>query len=102
MRSSPPPGSPAPLPPAVRAFDHTAGRFDERFGAWRSVAAQRRAVRRFLVDTFPPGAWLLELGAGTGEDALFLLRRGYRVLPTDGSPRMVERATEKLRDAGFV
>lgn len=101
MSASPSSGGPPSLPPAVRAFDHTAGRFDERFGAWRSVAAQRRAVRRLLVGTLLPGGRLLELGAGTGEDALFLLRRGYRVLVTDGSPRMVERATAKLREAGF-
>jgi SAM-dependent methyltransferase len=85
----------------VRAFDRTAERFDERFGEWRSVAAQRRAVRRHLVATFPPGGRLLELGGGTGEDAIFLLERGFDVTLTDGSPRMVERATEKLARAGF-
>jgi SAM-dependent methyltransferase len=89
------------LPPAVRAFDLTADRFDQRFGEWRSVAAQRRAVRRYLLRTFAPGSRLLELGAGTGEDALFLLERGYDVTLTDGSPRMVARATEKLRQAGY-
>jgi len=41
------------------------------------------------------------LGAGTGEDAMYLLRRGYRVTITDGSPRMVELATRKVRAAGF-
>ena len=88
------------LPPAVRAFDQTAPRFDERFGEWRSVAAQRAAVRRYLLRTFRPGSRILELGAGTGDDALFLLERGYHVFPTDGSPGMVERATEKVRRAG--
>jgi SAM-dependent methyltransferase len=90
-----------PLPPAVRAFDRTAPRFDERFGEWRSVAAQRNAVRRHLVGIFPAGGRLLELGAGTGEDALHLLRRGYDVMLTDGSPRMVEQSSAKLREAGF-
>lgn len=97
-----PPGSSAPaLPPAVRAFDETAPRFDERFGEWLSVSAQRRAVRRCLTDTFPAGGRLLELGGGTGDDALYMLERGYRVTLTDGSPRMVERATAKLRQAGW-
>ncbi|HEX6939821.1 MAG TPA: class I SAM-dependent methyltransferase [Longimicrobiales bacterium] len=89
------------LPSAVRAFDLTADRFDERFGEWRSVAAQRAAVRCYLLRIFPPGSRLLELGAGTGEDALFMLERGYDVTLTDGSPRMVERASEKLRRAGY-
>jgi SAM-dependent methyltransferase len=93
------------LPPAVRAFDALAGAFDERFGAWKSVAAQRRAVRRELLDAFPEGASLIELGGGTGDDALFLARHGRRVLVTDGAPRMAARASEKARAAsleGFV
>ena len=89
------------LPPAVRAFDETAPRFDERFGEWRSVAAQRSAVRRYLTQTFPFGSRLLELGAGTGEDALFLLERGYRVTLTDGAPQMVACASAKIRQAGY-
>src|SRR5262245_9449481 len=89
------------LPPAVRAFDLTADRFDQRFGEWRSVAAQRRAVRRYLTRTFAPGSRLLELAAGTGDDAVFMLGRGYHVTLTDGSPRMVARAREKVQTSGF-
>lgn len=90
------------LPPAVLAFDAMADRFDERFGPWKSVAAQRAAVRRELLASFPAGASLLELGGGTGEDALFLAGHGFRVHLTDGSPAMVARASEKvlLADAG--
>ena len=91
----------ADLPAAVRAFDAVADQFDDRFSRWHSVAAQRRAVRRYLLQTFPPGARLLELGAGTGEDALCLLERGRRVVLTDGSPRMVARAVAKIRRAGY-
>ncbi|MFI5182204.1 MAG: class I SAM-dependent methyltransferase [Thermoanaerobaculia bacterium] len=83
------------LPPAVRAFDALAGLFDERFGAWQSVAAQRRAVRRELLSAFPEEAALLELGGGTGEDALFLARHSRRVHVTDGAPAMVMRTREK-------
>lgn len=90
------------LPPAVRAFDALAGAFDERFGAWESVAAQRRAVRRALLDAFPEGASLIELGGGTGEDALFLARHGRRVLVTDGAPAMVARTNEKAGAEGLA
>jgi SAM-dependent methyltransferase len=86
----------AGLPPAAAAFDTVAPRFDERFGAWRSVAAQRRAVRRRLLDAFPPGARVLELGGGTGEDAAFLADAGRSVLLTDASPAMVDVARRKL------
>jgi ubiquinone/menaquinone biosynthesis C-methylase UbiE len=89
------------LPAAVRAFDALAPGFDAAFGGWMSVAAQRRAVRRELLAAFPRGARLLELGGGTGEDALFLAGQGRSVHVTDGSPAMVERTREKARAAGF-
>jgi SAM-dependent methyltransferase len=90
------PLSPAPLSPAALAFDAAAESFDARFGEWRSVAAQRRAVRAALLDAFPPGARVLEVGGGTGEDALWLARRGREVLLTDASPAMVRLAAAKL------
>jgi ubiquinone/menaquinone biosynthesis C-methylase UbiE len=87
---------PPNLPPAALAFDAVAERFDERFGAWLSVAAQRRAVRSALAAAFPPGARVLEVGGGTGEDALRLARQGREVLLTDASPAMVRVASAKL------
>src|SRR5712692_716215 len=89
------------LPPALQAFDALAPDFDARFGGWASVAAQRRAVRKALLDAFPTGASLLELGGGTGEDALFLAARGRTVHFTDGAPAMVRRAKEKAHVAGL-
>src|SRR5207247_2589162 len=95
-------GSSAALPEAVRAFDAMAGGFDKRFGSWASVAAQRRAVRRELLRTFPPDALLLELGGGTGEDALCLARHGRGVVVTDGAPAMVRRRREQGRAPGYA
>lgn len=89
------------LPPAARAFDAVAERFDERFGAWQSVSAQRRAVRAALARAFPPGARVLELGGGTGEDAAWLARTGRSVLLTDPSPTMVRVAERKLLALGL-
>lgn len=85
---------------AIRAFDAIADDFDERYGAWASVAAQRRAVRRELLRVFPAGSRLLELGGGTGEDALFLAAHDRHVLLTDGAPAMIEQATSKAARAG--
>lgn len=81
---------------AALAFDAVAPAFDQRFGAWASVAAQRRAVRTVLLQTLPPAGCVLELGGGTGEDAAFLASRGYHVLLTDPSPAMVSLAQPKL------
>ena len=83
--------------PAIQAFDAVAARFDTRFGAWRSVAAQRREVRAQLARAFPRGARVIEIGGGTGEDARWLAARGREVLLTDGAPAMVRIAREKLR-----
>jgi len=88
------------LRPAALAFDAIAPDFDLRFGAWRSVAAQRSAVRTALLREFPAGARILELGGGTGEDAAFLAEHGFKVLLTDASPAMVSRAQAKLAPLG--
>jgi SAM-dependent methyltransferase len=83
------------LASAAQAFDAIAGEFDARFTPWRSVEAQRRAVRRALAEAFPPGARLIEIGAGTGDDALWLTAQGREVLMTDASPAMVAVASAK-------
>ena len=90
----------ASLSPAARAFDAVAPQFDERFGGWLSVAAQRRAVRAALVRAFPSGARVLEIGGGTGEDAAWLATHNRDVLLTDASPGMVRLAAAKLAAFG--
>jgi ubiquinone/menaquinone biosynthesis C-methylase UbiE len=88
------------LRPAAQAFDAIAPAFDQRFGAWQSVSAQRRAVRAALLREFPRRGYVLELGGGTGEDASFLAESGYNVLMTDPSPMMVTLAKAKLSPLG--
>lgn len=88
------------LSPAARAFDAVAPQFDSRFGKWGSVSAQRRAVRRALAASFPPGGSVLELGGGTGGDAVWLAQRGFQVCLTDAAPAMVRLARDKLDRPG--
>lgn len=84
------------VPPAAMAFDAIADQFDARFGPWRSVAAQRRAVRQALADAFPRGSRLIEIGGGTGDDARWMVERGREVLMTDAAPAMVRIAEAKF------
>ncbi len=56
----------------------------------------RKASRRELVATFPAGAALIEIGCGTGADAVFLAERGYRIAALDISDRMVELARQRV------
>lgn len=87
---------PGALSAAAQAFDAVAESFEQRYGDWLSVAAQRRAVRREMLAAFPAGARVLEVGGGTGDDALWLTRQGRQVLLTDAAPAMVRLAREKL------
>ncbi|HEY4125735.1 MAG TPA: class I SAM-dependent methyltransferase [Rhizomicrobium sp.] len=90
------------LRPAAMAFDTVAPSFDARFGEWQSVAAQRRAVRVALLETLRESGNVLDLGGGTGEDALWLAQRGFQVTLTDASPAMVKIAGKKLAPFGSL
>ncbi len=43
-----------------------------------------------------PGAYVLELGCGAGQDAETMLARGFDVLPTDGSRELAAEAEKRL------
>jgi 2-polyprenyl-3-methyl-5-hydroxy-6-metoxy-1,4-benzoquinol methylase len=44
---------------------------------------------------------VLDVGCGTGENALYLATRGHEVLGVDAAPVAIERATTKARDRGI-
>jgi ubiquinone/menaquinone biosynthesis C-methylase UbiE len=44
---------------------------------------------------------VLDIGCGTGDDAIHLARRGVHVIACDFSPGMLNRADEKIKLAGF-
>jgi ubiquinone/menaquinone biosynthesis C-methylase UbiE len=82
---------------AAAAFDSIAGSYDDTFT--RSVVgrAQRQAVWEILTRVFKAGDRILELNCGTGEDALFLGRRGVAVEACDASAEMIEVAQRKKK-----
>ena len=53
------------------AFDSLAAKYDDLFTRSMIGRAQRGVVWDALIDTFEPGAHILEVNCGTGEDALF-------------------------------
>lgn len=85
---------------AAAVFDALAGGYDAGFTDTPLGRLHREAVWRRLDARFAAGARVLELGCGTGEDAVHLARRGVRVLATDGAPAMVEAARRKAREEG--
>jgi SAM-dependent methyltransferase len=54
----------------------------------------RQRLDAFL-DSLPAGASILELGCGGGQDAAYMLSRGFDITPTDGSAELAGEA-EKL------
>jgi SAM-dependent methyltransferase len=65
------------------------------------VGMIRERFYRAIERHFPPGSALLELGCGTGDDALALASRGYRIVATDVATAMVERARAKVTASGW-
>src|SRR5436190_18523262 len=84
-----------------RAFDSVAADYDGPKGNNALIQRMRETVWRALTEACPPGARLLDLGCGTGIDAIELARRGYSVLATDWSPQMVERTRARAAGAGL-
>ncbi len=81
-------------------FDATAERYDVDEAGNRVLAHMRARVSRQLCDAFAAGGCFLELGSGTGTDAARLVSaRRCRVALLDVSPRLLDRATSKVRSA---
>lgn len=79
------------------AFDELARPYDAAFTNTAVGRALREIVWSRLDSTFHPSQRVLELGCGTGEDALHLARAGIKVTATDASAAMIEIAGEKMR-----
>jgi SAM-dependent methyltransferase len=82
------------------AFDDLAATYDREFTATVVGRYMRQAVWARLSAVFAAGARVLEINCGTGEDAVFLARRGVSVLATDRSAPMLSIARAKVDLAG--
>jgi SAM-dependent methyltransferase len=77
------------------AFDSVAADYDGPRGNNELIQDMRGEMWRWLDLTFAPGSNLIDLGCGTGLDAVHLATRGIRVAATDWSPLMVQRTEER-------
>jgi SAM-dependent methyltransferase len=86
---------------ALHPFDGIAAEYDERFTEMLLGRWMRETVWARFDAVFHPGDLVLELGCGTGEDALQLARMGVRVMATDVSTGMLAVARRKVEAAGM-
>jgi SAM-dependent methyltransferase len=73
------------------AFDRHAGAYDSRFSQSFLALEIRAEVWRIAGEVYSPGMSILDLGCGTGEDAIHFARQGMRVTAIDLSPAMVSQ-----------
>jgi ubiquinone/menaquinone biosynthesis C-methylase UbiE len=93
-------------PPQLRdtqaAFDSVAADYDGPRGNNDLIQDMRAEMWHWLDTTFSPGSRLIDLGCGTGLDAIRMGQRGYRITATDWSPKMVERTRERAAQEGLA
>ena len=82
-------------------FDELADSYDASFTHTFLGTILREAVWLRLDAHIAPGNRVLELGCGTGEDAVHLAGQGASVLATDASGLMVEAARNKAEASGL-
>lgn len=82
-----------------RAFDSVAADYDGERGNNALIQDMRAEMWRWLDDTFAPGSRLLDLGCGTGLDAVRMAALGHRVTAVDWSPEMVRRTAARAAQA---
>ena len=80
----------------MSAFDSLAAAYDADFTERPIARWLRERTHDWLLTLFMPGARVLELGSGTGEDAAFLIENGIEVTVTDASQDMLVQAQQKL------
>lgn len=85
------------------AFDRVASGYDAHYGPQNNqlMSWMRQESLALLMGTFPAKSRLLEIGCGTGDEAVHLAQAGHKVLATDISPMMAMQTAYKARTAGL-
>lgn len=91
---------PAHLPEeaAAKAFNKQAGIFDQLYSADTIIGYKRKRVREHIEQFLEPGSAILELNAGTGEDAIYFANKGHHVHATDISVTMQNVLLGKVKE----
>jgi SAM-dependent methyltransferase len=79
------------------AFDSVAADYDGKRGNNAAIQDMRAEMWRWLDAVFPRASRLLDLGCGTGLDAVRMAQAGHHVTATDWSAGMVRRTEDRVR-----
>ena len=82
---------------AENAFSLQAPDFDRLYGNDTIIQYKRERVRSHIEAYLPANARILELNAGTGEDALYFANKGHKVHATDISGGMLKILSDKVK-----
>jgi SAM-dependent methyltransferase len=81
------------------AFDSVAADYDGSRGNNALIQDMRHEMWRWLDRTFAPASRLMDLGCGTGLDAVRMAEHGHSVTAIDWSPLMAERTMQRARQS---
>lgn len=84
-----------------RGFDRLAPRYEELIESNPIHAQLRARSLAWLDEAFGPGMHVLEIGCGTGTEAVHLALRGVEVTATDISPEMVRLTRARVQSHGL-
>lgn len=83
------------------AFSKQSAIFDDIYSGNTIVRYKRERVRAHVEQYLPPQSRILELNAGTGEDAVYFAGRGHKVHATDISEGMQSQLVDKTTREGL-
>lgn len=82
---------------AAEAFSKQAPLFDELYSGDTIIQYKRKRVRDHILQWLQPDSNILELNAGTGDDAIFFAQQGHHIHATDISEVMQTMLREKVK-----
>jgi ubiquinone/menaquinone biosynthesis C-methylase UbiE len=83
---------------AAKAFSKQSAVFDELYSPDTIIQYKRQRVREHVNKLIKPYSHILELNAGTGEDAVYFARQGHTVHATDLSSGMLDKLAIKIKE----
>ena len=93
--SAPTVSTPPHLRETQEAFDSVAADYDGPRGNNALIQDMRSEMWHWLDATFASPSRLIDLGCGTGLDAVRMAQLGHHVTATDWSPQMVQRTSDR-------